>query len=77
LEQAGATFISPLEENRMLVLEMCMGDTHVVPGTLAAAEERNRFVIQNADRLWMSHVTPGGMLDRLLKETNAFSKLIS
>lgn len=64
--------LAALEENRMLILEMkdCKGD-------LAATEQRNRFVIQNANRLWIPHVTPGGMLDRLLKEMNASGKLIS
>ena len=52
-----------LEENRMLVLEMknCAGD-------LASAEARNRFVLENADHLWLPHVTLGGMIDRLLQE---------
>jgi len=56
----------------MLLLEMKNRD-----GNLVAAEQRNRFVIQNADKLWIPHVTKGGMLDRLLKETNASGKLIS
>jgi len=51
-----------LEENRMLILEM--RDT---AGNLAAAESRNRFVIEKADGLFTPHITPGGMLDRLLK----------
>ena len=77
LENVRAEFIPPLEDNRMLILEMRMGDTHVAPATLAAAEQRNRFVIQSADKLWIPYVSKGGMLDRLLKETNAFDKLIS
>ncbi len=52
-----------LEENRMLILEM-----RDVSGNLAAAEARNRFVIQQADSLFTPHVTRGGMLERLLKE---------
>jgi len=52
-----------LEENRMLILEM-----HDITGDLAAAEQRNRFVLENADKLWLPHVSPGGMLDRLVKE---------
>lgn len=52
-----------LEENRMLILEM-----RDVSGNLAAAEARNRFVIQHSDTLFTPHVTSGGMLDRLLKE---------
>jgi REP element-mobilizing transposase RayT len=50
-----------LEQNRMLILEM--RDTG---GNLAAAEARNRFIIENADDLFTPHITPGGMLDRLL-----------
>jgi hypothetical protein len=52
-----------LEQNRMLILEM--RDTS---GNLAAAEARNRFVIQHADALCTPYVAPGGMLDRLLNE---------
>ena len=52
-----------LEENRMLILEM-----HDISGNLSAAEARNRFVIEHSDALFTPHVTPGGMLDRLLKE---------
>lgn len=72
LDNVRAEFIPPLEENRMLILEMKDRS-----GNLAAAEQRNRFVIQNADKLWIPHVSKGGMLDRLLTETNAASKLIS
>jgi hypothetical protein len=55
--------LGALENNRMLILEMrnCKGD-------LAAAEQRNRFVLEHADTLWAPHVTPGGMLAQLLKE---------
>jgi hypothetical protein len=35
---------------------------------LAAAEVRNRFVIEHADSLFTPYITQGGMLDRLLKE---------
>ena len=52
-----------LEDNRMLILEM-----RDVSGNLAAAEARNRFVIENADSLFTPHITSGGMLDRLLRE---------
>lgn len=55
--------LEALEQNRMLVLEMRNRDGH-----LAAAEQRNRFVMANADDLWIPHVSPGGMLDRLLEE---------
>jgi hypothetical protein len=62
LENVAAKFLPHLEANRMLVLEMKNRD-----GNLAAAEDRNRFVIQHADDIWAPCVTPGGMLDRLLK----------
>ena len=52
-----------LEENRMLILEM-----RDVSGNLAAAEARNRFVIEHADSLFTPYIAPGGMLDRLLNE---------
>jgi REP element-mobilizing transposase RayT len=71
----GAGLVPPvldaLENNRMLILEMrnCEGD-------LAAAEERNRFVLETADRLWLPHVTPGGMLDRLMQKMDVQKKRI-
>lgn len=71
LENVRATFLPPLEENRMLILEM-----KDRAGNLAAAEQRNRFVIQNADKLWIPYVSKDGMLDRLLKEMGAGGKLI-
>ncbi len=55
--------LAALEENRMLLLEMRNRD-----GNLAAAEERNRFVIEHAEERFVPHVSPGGMLERLLKE---------
>ena len=62
-----AKYLSPildaLEENRMLILEM-----RDVSGNLAAAEARNRFVIEHADALFTPHVAKGGMLERLLRE---------
>ena len=45
----------------MLILEMENAD-----GNLAAAEERNRFVIENSDELWVPYVSTGGMLSRLI-----------
>jgi hypothetical protein len=61
----GASEASPLqaglEANRVLILEMRNCD-----GNIAAAEERNRFVIKHAERLFVPHATPGGMLARLL-----------
>jgi REP element-mobilizing transposase RayT len=55
-------WLPALEANRMLILEMRNSD-----GDLAAAEARNRFVLQHADQLWLPHITPGGMLDRLVR----------
>jgi len=40
-------------------------------GDLAAAKERNMFVMQSADQIWVPHATPGGMLARLLVEREA------
>lgn len=47
----------------MLILEMYNRE-----GDLAAAEARNRFVLEHADTLFVPHTTPGGMLERLLAE---------
>lgn len=58
-----ADVIAALEENRMLILEMTNRN-----GDLAAAEDRNRFVLQNADRHWLPYVSPHGMLRRLVDE---------
>ena len=62
LNHVAAQFFPHLEGNRMLILEMKNRD-----GNLAAAEDRNRFVIEHAKSLWAPCVTPGGMLDRLLR----------
>lgn len=66
LDNVAAQFLPHLESNRLLILEMKNR-----AGDLAAAGQRNLFVIQNADRLWVPHITPGGMLDRLLKEARS------
>lgn len=60
-----------LEQNRMLILEM-----RNIDGNLAAAEQRNRFVLEHAVHLWLPHVTPGGMLDRLVREMKVEEKLM-
>jgi REP element-mobilizing transposase RayT len=41
-----------------------------VIGAFKAAVTRNRFVLENADALWLPYVAPGGMLARLIKEMN-------
>lgn len=51
-----------LEDNRMLILKMKNS-----AGNLVAARERNAFVMQSADQLWLPHISPGGMLDELVK----------
>lgn len=56
------TWLPALEGNRMLILEMNNRE-----GNLAAAESRNRFVLQHADKRFIPHVTRGGMLERILK----------
>jgi len=61
--QIPPAWLPALEQNRMLILEMQS------PGTnLAAAQERNRFVLQTADRNWIPHVSKGGMLERIIAE---------
>ena len=64
IERAGYApgFAEALAGNRMLILEM-----RNRAGDLAAAEQRNQFVIEQAAALFTPHVTPNGMLDRLLK----------
>ena len=59
----GQPLLDALEQNRMLILEM-----RNTAGGLAAAEARNRFVLERADQRWIPYVKPGGMLDRLLRE---------
>lgn len=54
--------IAALESNRMLILEMPNQS-----GDFTAAEVRNRFVIEYADKLFTPHVSKGGMLERILK----------
>lgn len=56
--------LEALEENRMLILEMRNRD-----GDLAAAEARNRFVVEHADHLFVPHVSQGGMLEKILRES--------
>ncbi len=54
-------WLPALDSNRILILEM-----KNPAGNLVAAAERNMFVMQSADQLWVPHATPGGMLTRLL-----------
>nr|MDA3799446.1 hypothetical protein [Kiritimatiellia bacterium] len=66
-EKLSAEMIAALEDNRMLILEMENAD-----GNLAAAKQRNQFVIDNADKLWVPYVSKGGMLERLLEDVKFF-----
>jgi len=61
-----------LEGNRILILEMRNRN-----GDLAAAEQRNRFVLEHSDNLFLPHITPGGMLDRLVRATRMSPSHIS
>lgn len=56
-------WLPALRENRMMIMEMTKRE-----GNLAASKERNRFVLQASNQQWLPHVTPGGMLDHLVKE---------
>jgi hypothetical protein len=62
-----ATQASPvleaLEGNRILILDMRNQN-----GDLAAAEVRNRFVIECADELFVPYTSPRGMLERIFTE---------
>lgn len=57
-----ADWLPALEANRLLILEM-----RNPAGDLAAAEARNRFVLTQADKRWIPHAAPGGMIDRLTR----------
>lgn len=61
-----------LEDNRLLILEM-----RNRAGDLVAAEQRNRFVLERADGLWLPHVMPGGMLDRMIRELDLRKKVLA
>ncbi|MDX9868080.1 MAG: hypothetical protein RBT78_09165 [Kiritimatiellia bacterium] len=64
--------VTALEENRMLILEMTEHD-----GNLASAEARNRFVLEQADKLWLPYVAPDGMIDRLVKGMRVQDKMLN
>lgn len=64
-------WLPALEANRMLILEM-----RDRQGDLAAAEERNRFVLECAGKRWLPHVSRGGMLDRLVGEVRRSSRTV-
>lgn len=54
-------WLPALEQNRMLILEMDNQN-----GDRFAAQDRNRFVLRHADKRWLPHVRPGGMLERVV-----------
>ena len=57
-----------LDSDRALPEELAKA---IREGDLAAAKERNMFVMQSADQIWVPYATPGGMLARLLVEREA------
>jgi hypothetical protein len=65
-------WLPALEGNRMLILEM-----RDRAGDLAAAEQRNRFVLECAEKRWLPHVSPGGMLARLARKGDTREHQIS
>jgi putative transposase len=71
LDTIPAVCAEPLQQNRMLIVEMRNQE-----GNLTAAEKRNRFVLEQSDRLWIPFVNPGGMLERLMREVGVKGKLL-
>lgn len=57
--------LAGLKANRILILEMPNRNAD-----LAAAADRNRFVIAQADRLFTPYVAKGGLLEKLLAESS-------
>ena len=55
-------WLPALKDNRMMIMEMRNSE-----GDLAASEQRNRFVLQTSEERWIPHVTPGGMLAKLIE----------
>jgi hypothetical protein len=41
-----------------------------------AAEQRNRFVLEHAEQIWIPFAKPGGMLERLMREVDLEGKRI-
>jgi putative transposase len=66
-----AEWLPALEANRMMILEI---GTH--GADLASAQERNAFVMGTAEKLWMPHVSPHGMLARQVVELGVHHKII-
>jgi putative transposase len=64
-------WIPALEQNRMLILEMRNREAD-----LAASRERNLFVVQSAEQLWVPHASRHGMVTQLVKEKNTQRKII-
>ena len=64
-----ADWLAALERNRMQILEMKSRNAD-----LAASRERNAFVMQSADNLWIPHASPNGMLAHLIEEQSVKDK---
>lgn len=63
--------VTALEDNRLLVLEMTNCE-----GNLAAAKERNSFVIERSDQLWLPYIAPDGMLDGMIRVAGVKAKMV-
>jgi hypothetical protein len=64
-------WLPALEANRMMIMEIGPHD-----GDLASARERNAFVMDAADELWLPHVSPHGMLARQVAELDVQAKVM-
>ncbi|HMO52713.1 MAG TPA: hypothetical protein PKA21_16515 [Kiritimatiellia bacterium] len=69
-------WLPALEQNRMLILEW-RAPVHDGRANLADARARNAFIMQIADQLWIPHMTPGGMIESLVKELKMQEKVIA
>ena len=64
-------WLPALKQNRMMIMEM-----HNGAGDLAAARERNEFVIQTAEKLWVPYKSTNGMLTNLIADSELNNKVI-
>jgi hypothetical protein len=68
-------WLPALEQNRMLILEW-RAPVHDGRANLADARARNAFIMQIADQLWIPRMTPGGMIESLVKELKMHEKVM-
>ena len=62
------TFKPLLEENRLLIISPF--ENNVKRVTRQTAYERNKFIIEISDELFIPYVYPNGQLDKLIKKMN-------